>query len=219
MLPDRDEQALILARLKTTLGIPVLVILLRLFTYAIAQTPLGNPPESIQSGNYGQPPKSSWWAKQSLIYFFGLLGMKTCVLFIFHILPWISRVGDWALRWTEGNETVQVAFVMLLFPLIMNALQYYIIDSFIKNSKISTEETTSGLDGGDEDDQEGVEERDPRRTDQYNRVSSSDEGEDVLTKSLQGGTARIASPSAEPGRRMQSPDGGRRKYSSENAER
>lgn len=58
--------------------------------------------------------------------------MKICVLIIFLILPWISRVGDWALRWTEGNERVQIVFVMMLFPLIMNAIQYYIIDSFIK---------------------------------------------------------------------------------------
>jgi hypothetical protein len=30
---------------------------------------------------------------------------------------------------------VQVAFVMFIFPVIMNAMQYYIIDSFIKNQK------------------------------------------------------------------------------------
>jgi len=58
--------------------------------------------------------------------------MKICVLILFLMLPWISRVGDWALRWTEGNERLQIIFVMMLFPLIMNALQYYIIDSFIK---------------------------------------------------------------------------------------
>lgn len=58
--------------------------------------------------------------------------MKVCVLVIFLVLPWISRVGDWALRWTEGNEVLQVMFVMLVFPVIMNATQYYIIDSFIK---------------------------------------------------------------------------------------
>ncbi len=58
--------------------------------------------------------------------------MKICVLLIFLIIPWISRVGDWALRWTEGNERLQIIFVMMLFPLLMNAIQYYIIDSFIK---------------------------------------------------------------------------------------
>jgi hypothetical protein len=59
--------------------------------------------------------------------------MKICVLIIFLVLPWISRIGDWALGWTEGNEKLQIVFVMMLFPLIMNALQYYIIDSYIKN--------------------------------------------------------------------------------------
>ncbi|GJC84131.1 vacuolar membrane protein YPL162C [Colletotrichum liriopes] len=58
--------------------------------------------------------------------------MKFCVLIIFLLLPWISRVGDWALRWTEGNEQLQIFFVMMFFPLVMNAMQYYIIDSFIK---------------------------------------------------------------------------------------
>ncbi|KAI1382183.1 vacuolar membrane protein-domain-containing protein [Hypoxylon crocopeplum] len=116
----------------TTVGIPILIILLRVFTGLVAYTPWGKPPESIQSGNYGHPPNAWWWLKQSVIYFCGLFGMKICVLVIFLILPWISRVGDWALKWTEGNERVQIVFVMMLFPLIMNALQYYIIDSFIK---------------------------------------------------------------------------------------
>lgn len=58
--------------------------------------------------------------------------MKVCVLIIFIMMPWISKAGDWALGWTEGNEKLQIAFVMMIFPLIMNALQYYIIDSFIK---------------------------------------------------------------------------------------
>ncbi|KAI1482756.1 vacuolar membrane protein-domain-containing protein [Daldinia eschscholtzii] len=116
----------------TTLGIPILIILLRIVTGLVSYTPWGKPPESILSGNYGSPPNAWWWLKQSVIYFCGLFGMKICVLIIFLILPWISRVGDWALRWTEGNERVQIVFVMMLFPLIMNALQYYIIDSFIK---------------------------------------------------------------------------------------
>ncbi|KAF5595713.1 vacuolar membrane protein [Fusarium subglutinans] len=95
-------------------------------------TPVGQPPESVQSGNYGTPPNVWWWLKQSVIYFCGLFGMKICVLIIFIMMPWISKAGDWALGWTEGNEKLQIAFVMMIFPLIMNALQYYIIDSFIK---------------------------------------------------------------------------------------
>lgn len=116
-------------------------MLLRIYTAIVAHTPLGKPRESIKSGNYGRPPKATWWLKQSFIYFCGLFGMKICVLIIFLMFPWISRVGDWALRWTEGNEKLQIIFVMMLFPLIMNAMQYYIIDSFIKAKDESEDET------------------------------------------------------------------------------
>ena len=133
----------------TTLGIPILIVILRVLTAGASLTTLANPPESIQSGNYGTPPRATWWLKQSLIYFMGLLGMKSCVFFIFEIFPWIARVGDWALGWTEGNAAVQIAFVMLIFPLIMNGLQYYIIDSFIKNNKPAADPAGEGEGGGE----------------------------------------------------------------------
>jgi len=116
----------------TTLGIPILLVILKVLTVGASKTPLANPPESIKSGNYGDPPRATWWLKQSILYFIGLLGMKVCVFFVFQLCPWIVVVGDWALKWTEGNTALQIAFVMLIFPLIMNAFQYYVIDTFIK---------------------------------------------------------------------------------------
>lgn len=133
----------------TTLGIPILIVLLKVLHRVAAYTPLAKPPESMQTGNYGQPPHVSWWLKQSIVYFIGLLLMKTCVLFIFILLPWIALVGDWALRWTEGREALQIAFVMFIFPLIMNAVQYYIIDSFIKDSKGGEDEREAEEEDGD----------------------------------------------------------------------
>ncbi|KAL4927409.1 STIMATE family protein [Aspergillus undulatus] len=116
----------------TTLGIPILIFILHFLNRLAKYTPLANPPESIESGNYGDPPRAGWWFKQSVIYFMGLLGMKICVFFLIQMVPFIVQVGDWALRWTEGNTAIQIIFVMLLFPVIMNAIQYYIIDIFIK---------------------------------------------------------------------------------------
>lgn len=155
----------------TTIGIPILILLVRLTTILAARTPLGKPAESIQSGFYGNPPKWQWWLKQSIIYFCGLFGMKICVLVIFLVFPWISHVGDWALGWTEGNEKLQIVFVMMLFPLIMNAMQYYIIDSFIKER--------TNEDGGDA--AEGRPELGSRAS-SYDRVSESgdDEHEEEL---------------------------------------
>ncbi|KAL4917461.1 vacuolar membrane protein-domain-containing protein [Aspergillus aurantiobrunneus] len=116
----------------TTLGIPILIFILHILNRLAMFTPLANPPESIESGNYGDPPRVGWWFKQSVVYFMGLLGMKICVFFLIQMVPLVVEVGDWALRWTEGNTAVQIIFVMLLFPVIMNAIQYYIIDIFIK---------------------------------------------------------------------------------------
>jgi hypothetical protein len=116
----------------TTIGIPILVFFLRILHLLFLRTPLANPPESLKSGNYGNPPNVKWWLKQALIYFIGLMAMKFVVFLLFQIFPWLGWVGDWALRWTEGKEWMQITFVMLIFPLIMNAAQYWIIDSFIK---------------------------------------------------------------------------------------
>ncbi|KAK0618211.1 vacuolar membrane protein-domain-containing protein [Bombardia bombarda] len=154
----------------TTLGIPILIVIVRVTTRLVAYTPLGKPAESIQSGNYGSPPNAWWWLKQSIIYFCGLMGMKFCVLVIFMTLPWISRIGDWALGWTEGNEKLQIVFVMMLFPLIMNAMQYYIIDSYIKKQEILVED-------GEEDEVLGAGPAGPGSVVTYDVLSAS-EGDD-----------------------------------------
>jgi hypothetical protein len=120
-------------------------------------TPLANPPESLKSGNYGQPPRWTWWFKQSILYFIGLFGMKLCVLAIFTLLPWIVWVGDWALRWTEGSNALQIVFVMFIFPLVMNAMQYYIIDSFIKDPAHGDYQPADGSEFGDESSDESDE--------------------------------------------------------------
>jgi hypothetical protein len=140
----------------TTIGIPILIVILKVLVAGAKYTPLADPPESIDSGHYGDPPHATWWMKQSIIYFVGLMGMKTCVFIIFQLLPWIGRVGDWALRWTEGNEAVQIAFVMFIFPLIMNAMQYYIIDIFIKKPIEKESPSEDQLNHGDEGERGGL---------------------------------------------------------------
>ena len=180
--------------LKTTIGIPILVVFLRLLTHGFSLTPLGHPPESIQSGNYGRPPRTAWWLKQSFIYFLGLLGMKACVFFIFQICPWIIRVGDWALRWTEGNEMVQVFFVMLFFPVVMNALQYYIIDSFIKDQKPSDHGPISDEDGDEDSNDEN--DRIRRRRSQGGDYDGAHDG-DTENENTKGGTAINVSESKD----------------------
>lgn len=121
--------------MQTTIGIPVLFVFLKVLHKIFLRTSLATPAESIYSGNYGSPPRWPWFFKQLLIYTIGLVSMKLFVWLLFALLPWLPWIGDWALRWTEGSEALQIAFVMFIFPLLMNIMQYYIIDSFIKDNK------------------------------------------------------------------------------------
>ncbi|KAK6526944.1 hypothetical protein TWF281_010140 [Arthrobotrys megalospora] len=121
----------------TTVGIAILIYALRGITYLCELLPPDNPfSYGITSGDYGSPPKASSWIKQSVLYFAGLMVMKFIVALLFAIFPIaLGKFGDFLLGWTEGNRKVQIAFVMFIFPLIMNAVQYYIIDTFIKKQE------------------------------------------------------------------------------------
>lgn len=67
---------------------------------------------------------------------------------------------------------VQVFFVMLFFPVVMNALQYYIIDNFIKNQKPSDHEPIPSEDENEED----IDER--RRSEGFDFDRSCDSASD-----------------------------------------
>lgn len=169
-------------------------MLVRLTTILASYTALGDPPESIQSGNYGYPPNAVWWLKQALIYFIGLFGMKVVVLILFLAFPWLARVGDWALKWTEGNERLQIAFVMMLFPLIMNAFQYYVIDTYIKK-RAPADEVSQGhvpIPSDDDDDTEASAEGDAPRHHRYDDpLPDSDDDDDVDVDDLVASTESL----------------------------
>lgn len=101
--------------------------------------------------------------------------MKFFVFVIFQLCPWIIRVGNWALKWTEDNEKLQVFFVMLFFPVVMNALQYYIIDGFIKNQKPSDHEQIPS-----EDEDEDAAEEWRGSDEEYNSASDDESANKAL---------------------------------------
>lgn len=120
--------------------------------------------------------------------------MKLCVLAIFAFLPWIAWVGDWALRWTEGNTALQITFVMFIFPLIMNALQYWIIDNFIKDAEQGDGRyvVAAGEDSDDDTDEEWLE-RQRRR-----REAGLDGDEDSDVEAAETAPLKEANPTAVP---------------------
>ncbi|KAI9243380.1 vacuolar membrane protein-domain-containing protein [Sporodiniella umbellata] len=136
----------------TTLGVGILWLILTGFKYAIAKLKW----TGFQSGVYGDPPLTEQiqkWAKQLSVYIVSLMLMKVIVVALFHLCPWLSDVGDWVLSWTVDNYRLQVVFVMFIFPLVMNIMQFWIIDTIVKHKtdKENTPATTIRLDADEED--------------------------------------------------------------------
>ncbi|KAI9274685.1 vacuolar membrane protein-domain-containing protein, partial [Phascolomyces articulosus] len=91
----------------------------------------------LQTGVYGDPPlqkQMKRWLKQLTVYIASLILMKLCVILLFHLFPQLSDFGHWVLQWTMGDYKLQVVFVMLIFPLIMNIIQFWIIDTIVKHN-------------------------------------------------------------------------------------
>ncbi|KAG0190858.1 hypothetical protein DFQ28_001446 [Apophysomyces sp. BC1034] len=90
----------------------------------------------LESGVYGEPPLQAQmrqWSKQLAVYIVGLIVMKVIVVAIFHICPWLENFGRWVLGWTMSNYKLQIVFVMLIFPLVMNVIQFWIVDTIVKH--------------------------------------------------------------------------------------
>ncbi|KAI8059541.1 vacuolar membrane protein-domain-containing protein [Gongronella butleri] len=95
----------------------------------------------FQTGVYGTPPfrkQLRRWAKQLGLYVSSLVMMKFVVVLLFRVCPWLEDVGEWILGWTMGNPKVQVVFVMLITPLVMNIIQFWIIDTIVKHNEART---------------------------------------------------------------------------------
>ncbi|KAK8865810.1 hypothetical protein IAR55_000957 [Kwoniella newhampshirensis] len=130
----------------TTLGVGILYFCLKGFTWVFTKR-LGW--EGFVSGQYGRPPRPSFWWKQLLPYLSSILIMKLLVLLPL-TLPVISdllfQFGQSLLGWLSPR--IQVIFVMAIFPLIMNVFQFCLVDQVIKGPKNPDDETGEGR-GGD----------------------------------------------------------------------
>ncbi|GJJ07190.1 hypothetical protein Clacol_001390 [Clathrus columnatus] len=65
-------------------------------------------------------------------YFLNVLLDTT--LGLFAAWPGIFDMAEFLLSWTDGKDRLRIVFVMGIFPIIMNVLQFWLIDSIVKAS-------------------------------------------------------------------------------------
>ncbi|ODO11820.1 hypothetical protein I350_00604 [Cryptococcus amylolentus CBS 6273] len=91
--------------------------------------------DGFTSGKYGNPPQAQFWWKQLLTYLMSIITMKLLVLLpltLPRISDFLLRLGHWLLDYL--SPSAQVIFVMAVFPLIMNIVQFCLVDQVIKAS-------------------------------------------------------------------------------------
>ncbi|PPR02651.1 hypothetical protein CVT24_002134 [Panaeolus cyanescens] len=117
----------------TTFGVALIYITLHALTRLFVEK---FRIKGCQSGVYGNPPSVAYWFRQTALYFVSLFAMKVVVILFLVLFPGIYLVGEWLLSWTWTGDSdgLQVVFVMGIFPIIMNVVQFWLIDSIVKAS-------------------------------------------------------------------------------------
>ncbi|KAK2466001.1 hypothetical protein APHAL10511_001642 [Amanita phalloides] len=115
----------------TTLGVALIYVILHTLTSLLSDT---LHLQGFESGIYGDPPSFLYWMRQAVVYVSSLTTMKFLVLLILTWLPGLLTIGEWLLVWTHigDGDSLEVIFVMGIFPIIMNILQFWFIDSIVK---------------------------------------------------------------------------------------
>ncbi|KAH9482941.1 Vacuolar membrane protein [Psilocybe cubensis] len=117
----------------TTFGVALIYVTLHALTNLFTEK---LHMKGFESGVYGTPPSFEYWARQAAIYVLALTTMKVVVITILIFFPGIYVAGEWLLSWTwsDDGDSLQVVFVMGIFPILMNVLQFWLIDSIVKAS-------------------------------------------------------------------------------------
>ena len=88
------------------------------------------------SGDYGGSGSLSMhacWLRPTGVFVLSLITMKLVVLFLLSVLPFLNAFGSWLLGLFGTQRSLQVVFVMALFPMAMNMLQFWLIDSMLQH--------------------------------------------------------------------------------------
>lgn len=137
--------------LDTTIGIPVLWF----FLYMIHMTAFRIGMTGIISGQYYDEPEDlsvplapeeqipRWrnFFKQAGLYLLGMICMKSVLYPLTELFPWLDDIAGAVLTFLKKlffidkvhRTQFETVFVILIFPSIMNTLQYYLIDTIIQS--------------------------------------------------------------------------------------
>ncbi|KAI9323348.1 vacuolar membrane protein-domain-containing protein [Dichotomocladium elegans] len=102
--------------------------------------------KTVYLDSYGPPPLPSMlqqWSVQTSLFLIATLLTKICIYGVFVAIPQLFVFGDWVLHLLPDDAHHQVVFVMFVFPLVMNAFQFCVVDSIVKGTSMIPEKFQS----------------------------------------------------------------------------
>ncbi|EOR03646.1 Vacuolar membrane protein [Wallemia ichthyophaga EXF-994] len=169
----------------TTVGVLIIYGLMKLFHWILV-TKLNK--QRFHSGHYGSPPSI-------LFYVLILTLMKLLVVASLALFPFIFSVSDFLLD--EMGPNAQVIISMCVWPLIMNVMQFWLIDSLIKSKTtpqdngFRAQTSLDDFDVGDDDDDDDTEhQRFLTKPNPDDEEEVGDEGEGDDSRSMEEGRRR-----------------------------
>lgn len=86
------------------------------------------------TGNYGNPPNLAVWGAQLATYVAVLAMMKVIVTIFLSIAhEWISVAATSMFQMFAHHRHLELMLVMVVGPCLLNSIQFWIIDTFLKN--------------------------------------------------------------------------------------
>jgi hypothetical protein len=116
--------------LDTTVGVWLVYIFLRVHKMWLVKVV---DRRLLHSGYYGHPPEWRIFSVQAFHFWLALLSMKLTVLGLLTFKVFF-HIGEWILQplLDLHRPQLEVVVVMLAFPLVMNVMQFWLIDGVIK---------------------------------------------------------------------------------------
>ena len=114
----------------TVLGIALLIGAMRVWRYAVEEMGW----TLLRSGEYGDPPSWKPWLAQMLVWGFVASGEKvvTAFLVIIPLHAQLDGLAEWIEAPLRPYPNIELLLVMVLAPMLLNALYFWVIDNLIK---------------------------------------------------------------------------------------
>lgn len=108
---------------------------------------------TLRTGEYGDPPKNSVFALQLVTWLWIVTAVKIVLLYVI-VMPFSSSFYaaiHWILNPVDAHPKLELVIVMVLIPLVVNIIVFWVTDNFLMSHERSSSSDCSSAKASDEE--------------------------------------------------------------------